>query len=140
MLAKCFCGYQKYVFCKYKEGCKKKHLEDICTNLSLCRNSKNCQKRHPRECKRYSLERFCGFGEGCAYHHKEQSKLLEEKDITEINMKVDELKKVVHEMSEKIGNLDSKVRELESKDELKDIKEGPKTAQEPIKNSNMKKD
>lgn len=134
------CGYQKYGFCKYKEGCTKKHLEDICTDLSLCRNSKNCQKRHPRECKRYSLERFCRFGEGCAYHHKEQSKFLEESDITEINMKVDELKKVVHEMSEKIGNLESKVRELESKDELKDIKESPKTAQEPFKNSNMKKD
>ena len=81
-------------FCKYKEGCTTKHLEDIWTDLSSCRKSKNCQKRHPRECKRYSLERFCRFGEGCAYHHKEQSKFLEESDITEINMKVDELKKV----------------------------------------------
>ena len=44
-------------------------------------------------------------------------------------------------MSKKIGNLESKVRELESKDSnLKDIKEVPKTAKEPIKNSYMKKD
>ena len=35
----------------------------------------------------------------CAYYHQEQSRLLSEKYIKEINKKVDELEKVVHEMS-----------------------------------------
>ena len=59
----------------------------------------HCQKIHPRVFKRYSIESFCRFGAGCAYYHQEQSRLLSEKYIKEINKKVDELEKVVHEMS-----------------------------------------
>ena len=67
------CSNQKFGFCKFKDKCINKHLKETCQDLTACVNSKNCQKRHPKGCKRHIIKGFCRFGAGCAYHHQEKT-------------------------------------------------------------------
>ena len=64
------CNHFKYGFCKYrnKNECNKQHIEEVCKNRTTCK-TKDCNLRHPRACKRYALERFCRYGDNCAYFH-----------------------------------------------------------------------
>ena len=82
------CLHQKFGFCKYKEKCNKRRLDEECKDLG------NCDKRHPKLCRRYILEVSCSYGERCEY-------LQKEKDISPADLKlkerIDELEKVVRE-------------------------------------------
>ena len=62
------CNHFKYGYCKFKEACQKVHVTGECKKLSSCKD-KYCNTRHPKICKRFSLEKFCKFGEDCAYLH-----------------------------------------------------------------------
>ena len=42
------CSFQKFGFCKFKEGCKKTHFTQICEDMSGCKDIKQCEKRHPK--------------------------------------------------------------------------------------------
>ena len=63
------CQHHKFVFCKFKNHCKKENTEEKCQDRSACRNIKSCNKRHLKVCKQYILERFCKFGRECSYEH-----------------------------------------------------------------------
>ena len=116
------CKFQKFGFCKYKESCEKRHLEETCEKLSYCESQRKCHKRHPYACKRYVLEGFCKFGSHCAYHHQTLRNLNNE---SEVNDKVEKLeKKTVNKLTEKILQLESKIKAIETKDvEAAKIKE-----------------
>ena len=122
------CNYQKFGFCKYKDLCKNHHLKETCKNLSACVNSKSCQKRHPRVCRKQAIEGVCRFGAACAYHHQEEN------NNAEINVKVDELEKTVKEMAEKKDELEVKLKDMESK-----YVEVVKTKEAAIKTVDFKK-
>ena len=62
------CKYNQTGFCKYRDGCKNKHVNDKCEK-SQC-EEKACEKRHPKECKTY-INNKCRFNQGCAYKHSE---------------------------------------------------------------------
>ena len=108
------CIYQKFGYCRYNERCKKKHLEETCQQRTACVNQKTCHKRHPRGCKRYGVEGFCGFGAGCAYHHQERPSSHEKVDSTEIEMKLENLEKTVVEMADQINKLECKIKQMEA--------------------------
>ena len=121
------CNYQKFGFCKFKEQCKKKHLKELCKDLSACVDPRSCHKRHPRGCKRYALEGFCRFGDGCGYHHKER---LPNKSILEVNKKVEELEKALNKMADKIFHLEVELKEIKLKEKeavkIKEATQDPK--------------
>ena len=60
------CKYNQTGFCKYREGCKNKHVNDKCEK-SKC-DEEDCEKRHPKECKKYSNNK-CRFNKECGYRH-----------------------------------------------------------------------
>ena len=90
------CNHYKYGFCKFQDHCQKKHVEGECNALSTCK-SKVCQMRHPKVCKRLALEKFCKFGDECAYSHRidksdEAQKQLSARNEFEIKLLKDEVK------------------------------------------------
>ena len=121
------CLHQKFGFCKYKEKCNKRHLDEECKDLVNCGSKKTCDKRHPKLCRRYVLEGSCSYGERCDYLHKEKyispadhrlkgridelEKVLGEKVSEEKKMAVAimELEKVVKAMSRKIIHLEEEI-------------------------------
>ena len=88
------CLHQKIGFCKFKEKCIKRNLDEECKYLGNCRSKKTCDKRHPKLCRRYVLEGSCSYNERWDYLHKE-------KDISPADLKlkerIDELEKDVRE-------------------------------------------
>ena len=129
------CFHQKFGFCKFKEMCRKQHLEETCKELSACLKPNNCPKRHPKECKRYE-KGLCRFGISCAYSHQEKSTI--KAGNKDINAKVEMLEKMVFEMAEKIMKLESKVKENESKDTSTTVEASKKI--ETIENVNNEKE
>ena len=64
------CVYSKFGFCKYRNNCKRHHLQEKCENLSNCKNVKACDKRHLKVCRKFNSERGCTRTD-CAYSHIE---------------------------------------------------------------------
>ena len=105
------CKFQKYGFCQFKEGCRKKHLTEICDSLSKCKEKKHCQKRHPKNCKRFASGTGCRHEEKCAYNHHESKHVEEQKDMKE---KIAFLEKMVADFTNKEARKDNeKVEQLE---------------------------
>ena len=110
------CQHHKFGFCKFKNHCQKQHMEEKCQDLAACRNIKLCNKRHPKVCKRYVLERFCKFGMECSYAHiitaSDQNNSLEAKkiEVLENNEKV---------LQERVKHLEEGLRTLKQKLEEK---------------------
>ena len=103
--------FSKFGFCKFQSGCKREHYSEVCDQLSRCSNIKRCNKRHPKNCKRYVSGNGCRFREDCAYYHNVEK----QEDPNELKMKVDILeKKMAHNMKERIEELEKIMKEKES--------------------------
>ena len=138
------CQYNKYGFCKYRDGCKKKHVTLECEDPD-CMISKNCKQRHPKPCRKYNLGK-CRFENECAYKHikphinqdheqlKENIKVLEKaveelsktnKDNEQLNDKVLVLEKVLHAMTRKVLNLETELKDIKKKSIIGDANKDP---------------
>ena len=92
-------------------------MKTECEHLYNCKNTKSCNKRHPKRCKRYSSEK-CRFEHGCAYKHQKPPVNEDHEDLKE---KVKDLEKVLHAMTRKVLSLETQVEALkEEKSETKD--------------------
>ena len=101
--------FQKFGYCKFQQRCKRKHFTQVCDSLSRCKVLKECEKRHPRNCKRYASENGCRHKENCAYNHNIK---FQKADITK--EKVSQLEKLVDDLTNKITNHETeKVKELD---------------------------
>ena len=80
-------------------------------SVQIVQTKKNCNKRHPRACKRYGVEGFCRFGAGCAYHHQEHPNSSEKVDDKGTKIKLENLEKTVFEMADKIVKLEYKIKQ-----------------------------
>ena len=113
------CPYRKFGYCKFQEECKMKHLEEVCDKNLKCKNIKECHKRHPRNCKRFTSEDGCRFNEDCAYSHQvnrqdeEQKKFKEKVDILEEKVgKLDQLDIVIKALTQKVISLEHELEIL----------------------------
>ena len=106
------CMYNKFDFCKFKDTCRKQHFRQIFEDLS-CKEIKNCQKRHPKVCKRFAAHNECRFGIDCSYKHQKSEKYIEQNVLKE---KIQEMEKKVEEVALKIedNELIKKVNLLET--------------------------
>ena len=127
------CQFQKYGFCKFREGCKKKHFAEICDKLSRCTEIKQCQKRHPKNCKRFASGSGCRHDEQCAYHHhgnkyaEEMRKKVEtlekmvadltNKEVSKENEKMEQLEVVVKALVRKVLSLESEIKVMKGYEE-----------------------
>ena len=94
------CKFGKFGFCKFKDRCRRKHYTDICERLLGCRNTTECQKRHPKECNRhFTSENKCWFKKDCAYSH---SKINHDEEKNKFKKNVDNLEKTVNELDSKV--------------------------------------
>ena len=105
------CQYGKYGFCKFKEICNRKHYTQICENLSGCKDTKKCHKRHPKDCKRFVSDSGCRFNSECAYNHRTVEEDGEKKMFKD---KVSELEKMVKALSRKVLSLESEIEYIKN--------------------------
>ena len=113
------CQHHKYGYCRFKSECNKIHFSSECTDLEGCKNSKGCQKRHPKRCKRYASG-TCRFENGCAYKHQKPT-TNEDPEQKKLKEKVQVMEKVLHAMTRKVLILETEVERLKKKSSKNEI-------------------
>ena len=95
------CRYHHKGFCKYRQQCHNKHVDELCYFNLYCLN-KECEKRHPRLCRSFEESRNCKFVK-CAYEHSQDGG--NNNKISELKTEVDKLKKHVNDIFEFLAYL-----------------------------------
>ena len=91
------CSNFKYGFCKFKEHYKK---------------AKVCNKRHPKVCKRVSLEKFCKFGSDCAYLHLIDSSVKVQKQLNNFDLNKSSNELQIKILEDEVKTLKSQIDQL----------------------------
>ena len=93
MAAHSVCSFNKFGYCKYRNECRKLHINEICDGSSSC-EFLTCKFRHPKICNWYSEYGRCKFNP-CAFKHVDSPNVTEEirKENTEIKAKLNEIDK-----------------------------------------------
>ena len=141
------CKFNQSGFCKFKQFCKKEHVNEICESQSECKRE-ICTKRHPKICRNFMKDGSCRHDNKCAYLHTEKIKQSDaQQKLNEIlAMALATQIKEMSEMRNKMIELEIKVQHLENYVQTNHIKEKTKevdnvpsnreTREETIKESN----
>ena len=125
MAAPTLCLFNKYGYCKYKETCRKHHVNEKCENVSF--EVAMCRLRHPKFCKFYKNYGYCKFSP-CAFNHKEETFVREsqkmETEMKALSDKMVALETIISEKNTQIQELSNKMSCLENK--IKDSKDNDK--------------
>ena len=108
------CKHDKFGFCKFQDQCRKEHLTDICLDLSACKTIKTCHKRHPKVCRRSSIDKFYRFGINCAYFHVEQPASTGHMNAKDREEKLVNLENTVLAMGQQISTLTIEMEPMKS--------------------------
>ena len=130
------CKFNQVGFCKFGEECGKFHENEKCLKTNC--NPKKCTKKHPKECRYFSVSRFCKFGSDCAFLHGE--KVVKE-DVELWIEEVNTLKVEIDVLKNKVKSISSITQEetilMESikvlKEEIEIIKDHDKETEERLK-------
>ena len=87
------CTHYQFGFCKHKNFCRRRHVEEKCESLGC--DTRNCEKRHPISCKYFQVYKRCKFGEFCAFDHKPSYDPLQE-EIKTLKAKIDVVEKEIN--------------------------------------------
>ena len=113
------CRHFKLGFCKFKNKCKSKHVNEVCEEISC--EVQSCDLRHPRTCKFYSAYGRCKFGEWCFYKHEKKTNRLLDSDYQELMNKLNQLEKKMNEKDIIIGELVNKMESFGLKTEIENL-------------------
>ena len=94
------CKHNQNGFCKYRQDCLKKHIEEACLLNQACQY-KFCELRHPKTCRTYAAFGKCKFS-NCAYLHTKggtnlKIEILENK-VGDLDQKLAQLAEICHNM------------------------------------------
>ena len=92
------CKHNQTGFCKFRQDCKKDHVNETCRNIKICKDTK-CTLRHPKTCQTFEVHGKCKYA-NCAYRHLSNS----------TNQKVECLGKVVEELNVEIVKLGQSIK------------------------------
>ena len=111
------CRYNKFGYCKFKDTCRKNHINTLCENSSC--DVQICTLRHPKECKHYRNHGRCKFGEWCRFSHIEKEDELKNLRLENdtINKKLADLEKNVFEKERVFNQNDDEVKNLKLENE-----------------------
>ena len=113
------CSFNKFGYCKYKEACRKHHVDDIC-NDSSC-DFLTCRLRHPRLCNWYTDYGRCKCNP-CKFKHVEKDNALPDiiEETSKVMSKLKEVEKRLAELEEKEKQITSNIEKLKQLE--KDVK------------------
>ena len=101
MAAENLCLYNKFGFCKFRDTCKFRHVQEKCENSDCEVN--NCQRRHPKECRYWRDFNRCKFGDYCLYKHEtSRPRQPFENEFEIVKQELERLLKLLAEKDEKI--------------------------------------
>ena len=102
------CLFNQFGYCKYKEVCRKHHIDDIC-NDSSC-DFLTCRLRHPKLCNWYSEYGRCKF-HPCAFKHEEKDDSVKQM-IEKNSAKLKEIEKSLADLEVKENEISSRIEQI----------------------------
>ena len=114
MAAPILCLFNKFGYCKFRETCRKNHINKICDESSCEINA--CKERHPRICRYFQNYGRCKFSP-CAFKHEVPTnhKISIEKDIKDLSDKIHALEEIIKTKEKKISEITANLLEMERK-------------------------
>ena len=133
------CGFNKFGYCKFRNNCRKLHVNECCESETC--EIKECELRHPKPCRYYRDFRRCKFS-NCKFKHvdyendvikkiesdnkdilakiaaiDETIKLLDHQEKmlemeTRLNDEVTEKDYIIKELENRVGNMELKINNL----------------------------
>ena len=94
MAAQIVCSFYKFGYCKHKEMCRKRHVQEICENSSC--DFYTCILRHPK------MWQF----DPCMFSHN-----IKDTSFENLEAKIDNLETIISEKDESIKQLTLKIDE-----------------------------
>ena len=64
------CIFNQTGFCKFKDECLNKHLDQVCEQSDCTDDVCKSLKRHPKPCKKFMNSKYCYNNENCADTHE----------------------------------------------------------------------
>ena len=135
------CKFNQTGFCKFKQFCKKEHVNEMCESQSESK-TEMCTKRHPKICRNFIKDGECGHGNKCAYMRTEKIKQLDaQQKLNEIlAMALATQIKEIADMRNEMIELKIKVQHLENYNQTKHVKEYTKDAEDVQLNKETKEE
>ena len=127
------CSFNQFGYCKYKEECRKHHIDDICSDSSC--DFLTCKLRHPRLCNWYSEYGRCKFNP-CKFKHEEKDETMKTivRENQEVMSKLEEVEKSLIELRERENETTENIERLEKcvKDTEKRLTDMENTAEKKL--------
>ena len=114
MAAPILCLFNKFGYCKFRETCRKNHINKICDESSCEINT--CKERHPRICRYFQNYGRCKFSP-CAFKHEVSMNDNErlEKDIKDLSDKIHALEEIIKTKEKTIDEITANLLDMERK-------------------------
>ena len=103
------CSFNKYGYCKFRNNCRKMHVDEICENQAC--EITNCKLRHPRPCRYFRDFRRCKFS-NCKFKHVQQEIY---------NTTVEKIKKENENILAKLACIDEKLKQINFQEKIIEI-------------------
>ena len=133
MVSENVCRFNKFGFCKFQNKCFKKHVNVICENVRCFKP--DCQLRHPKKCRYYSMYSYCKFGEYCKFGHGDIRESDTDKEIEKLKFEIETLKKVIEAKDNQIKEKDYEILKIIDIDKTK-VGENPKNNKDCLEKQN----
>ena len=106
------CSFHQSGHCRYGSHCNKRHTVDTCTNFPCMKE--DCNKRHPKLCRYFTVSGFCKFNEQCSYLHMTSNIELKsqlEKEVAKLKQEIKSLYDHVSELRSIVNRLSTSSRD-----------------------------
>ena len=116
MAAPTICLFNKFGYCKFRERCRKHHINEICIQ-NTC-EILSCSQRHPKICKFFRKYGRCKFSP-CAFKHEIELSGNDhektDKEVKVLSEKVLALENDIRNKNQEIEDLTEKISVIENK-------------------------
>ena len=117
------CNFNKFGHCRFKEKCRKEHVNDVCEKKDCEIHS--CSKRHPKLCRYFREYGRCKFGTFCDYLHSSST-------TTEVSLKLSNLENTIQQLTNKVNKLENILEQVKEKKEIRNTMNLQKSANSQI--------
>ena len=112
------CKWNKFSHCRYGRFCHFKD-ENIKCEESIC-DGRQCDLRHPRQCRNMLQGKLCPFGDFCSFEHNLDNSVHRNQPENLEKKKIEELEKLLKSKDNEIENLMDTINALNNVINLKD--------------------
>ena len=109
------CAYHKYGHCKYKNTCRKRHVDELCKENACVIDL--CSKRHPRQCRYYQNFGRCKCGKFCSFSHDVMANTSIREEILAMKHRLSQLEELTFKQASDLKTMSENIDALKKEND-----------------------